>query len=84
MLEKTNRVYRPGKDIMPLLFAKIGQEYEITRMAGNDEQRRHLEEMGFVVGGKVMVVNLIGGNAIVNVKNVRVAISEQLAGKIYV
>ena len=69
---------------MPLTLATIGQEYVIRRVAGNDDVRRHLEEMGFVVDGKVTVVNIIEGNVIVNVKNVRVGISKQLAQKIYV
>lgn len=69
---------------MPLSFAEIGKEYVIKRVAGNDDTRRHLEEMGFVPDGKVTVVQVIEGNVIVNVKNVRVAISKQLAQKIYV
>lgn len=69
---------------MPLSLAEIGKEYTIKRVAGNDEVRRHLEEMGFVPDGKVTMVQVIEGNVIVNVKNVRVAISKQLAQKIYV
>lgn len=69
---------------MPLSLATIGQEYVIKRVAGNDDTRRHLEEMGFVPDGKVTVVSVIEGSVIVNVKNVRVAISEQLARKIFV
>jgi ferrous iron transport protein A len=70
--------------MMPLTFAETGREYVIRRVAGNDDVRRHLEELGFVTDGKVTVVNVIQGNVIVNVKNVRVAISRQLTQKIYV
>ena len=46
--------------------------------------KRHLEDLGFVAGGEVTVISAIGGNLIVNVKDSRVAISREMAGKILV
>mgnify|MGYP000794675529 FL=1 len=43
-----------------------------------------MENLGFVVGGAVTVINTIGGNVIVNVKDSRVAISKEMAQKIMV
>ncbi|MBQ2436449.1 MAG: ferrous iron transport protein A, partial [Clostridia bacterium] len=43
-----------------------------------------LEELGFVTGGLVQVINTINGNLIVNVKETRVAISKEMAQKIMV
>ena len=43
-----------------------------------------MENLGFVVGGTVTVVNTIGGNVIVNIKDSRVAISKEMAQKIMV
>ena len=40
--------------------------------------------LGFVVGGNVQVINRLGGNVIVNVKESRVAISEEMARKIMI
>ena len=40
--------------------------------------------MGFVAGGNVTVISTIGGNLIVNVKDSRVAISREMAGKILI
>ena len=51
---------------------------------GSPEVKKHLENLGFVVGGNVMIVNKLGGNVIVNVKEARVAISEEMAQKIMV
>ena len=51
---------------------------------GSAEVRSHLADLGFVVGGSVMVINTIAGNIIVNVKETRVAISREMAQKIYV
>ena len=46
--------------------------------------KKHLEYLGFVVGGNVTVITSLGGNVIVNVKEARVAISEEMARKIMV
>ncbi len=56
----------------------------ILKIGGNPEVRSHLENLGFVAGGSVTVVSTIGGNLIVNVKNSRIAISRELAGKIMI
>lgn len=70
--------------MMPLSLAQVGEENIIKRIGGSPEVKRHLENMGFVVGGEVTVVNTLGGNVIVNVKEARVAISKEMAVKIMV
>lgn len=70
--------------MMPLMLADIGEESMIMRIGGNPEVRAHLENLGFVPGGSVTVISTIGGNLIVNVKESRVAISREMAGKIMV
>ena len=70
--------------MMPLMFASVGEENIIRKVGGNAEMRKHLEDLGFVAGGTVTIVNTIGGNLIVNVKESRVAISREMAGKIMV
>ena len=69
---------------MPLSLAELGEENIIKRIGGSPEVKRHLENLGFVVGGEVTVVNTLGGNVIVNVKEARVAISKEMAVKIMV
>ena len=70
--------------MMPLLLAEVGSENVIRKIGGNPEVRTHLENLGFVVGGKVTIISTIGGNLIVNVKESRVAISREMAGQIRV
>ncbi|MDO4972719.1 MAG: FeoA family protein [Eubacteriales bacterium] len=70
--------------MMPLVLASVGEENIIRKVGGNAETKKHLEDMGFVVGGAVTIVNTIAGNLIVNVKESRVAISREMAGKIMV
>ena len=70
--------------MMPLNLADPGAENTIKKIGGKQEVRQHLSSMGFVVGGAVRVVAEIGGNVIVSVKDSRVAISKEMAAKIYV
>ena len=70
--------------MMPLTFANKGVPISISRIGGHDEARRFLESLGFVAGATVTIINEMGGNLIVNVKDSRVAISKAMANKILV
>ena len=70
--------------MMPLYMADTGEENIIRHIGGNPEMKKHLEDMGFVAGGVVTVLNTIGGNLIVKIKESRVAISKEMAQKIMV
>ena len=70
--------------MMPITFADVGEDNTVKRIGGKPEVRRHLENLGFVVGSSVTVINAIGDNVIVRVKDARVAISAEMAQKIYV
>ena len=70
--------------MMPLTFADNDAVNIIRRVGGSPEVKKHLENLGFVVGGNVSVITAMGGNVIVNVKEARVAISEEMARKIMV
>ncbi len=69
---------------MPLTLASPGEENIIKKVGGNPDVRAHLENLGFVPGSVVKVISTIGGNLIVNIKESRVAISREMAGKIMV
>ena len=70
--------------MMPLAVANTGEENTIKKIGGSPEVKKHLENLGFVVGGNVTVITTLGGNVIVNVKEARVAISEEMARKIMI
>lgn len=70
--------------MMPLTLADIGEENTIKKISGKPEVKKHLENLGFVVGGSVTVINTLGGNVIVNVKESRIAVSKEMAQKIMV
>ena len=70
--------------MMPLNLAAVGEENVIRRVLGNQSAKKHIEDLGFVPGGTVVVVSAMGGNLIVKVKDARVAVSEEMARRIMV
>ena len=70
--------------MMPLILTDPGEEAVIRKVGGSPEMNKHLEDLGFVAGSTVTVMNTIGGNLIVKIKESRVAISKEMAGKIMV
>ena len=70
--------------MMPLTLANSNEDYTIMRIGGNPEVKRHLENLGFISGEKISVINIVVGNLIVNVKETRVAISREMAQKIMI
>lgn len=70
--------------MMPLNLLNSGEQSTIKRIGGSPEVKKHLNNLGFVVGSDITVVNTLAGNVIVNVKEARIAISEEMARKIMV
>ncbi len=69
---------------MPLIYAEKENPQIIRKIGGSPEVKKHLENLGFNVGGEVSVINNLGENLIVKVKESRVAICDELARKIMV
>jgi len=70
--------------MMPLNLAPSNEELIIRKIGGSQEVRLHLENLGFNVGGSIMVVSELNGNIIVKVKESRIALDNELARKIMV
>lgn len=70
--------------MLPLTFARPGDEYKIVRIGGKDEVKRHLDNLGFVENEVIKVISETGGNLIIGVKDSRIAISKEMAGRIVV
>lgn len=69
---------------MPLTLAGIGERNVIGRVGGNEDTRRFLGNLGIITGAEITVISAIGGNVIVNVKDSRVALNEDMARHILV
>lgn len=70
--------------MMPLSLASIGDTNIIKKIGGSPEIKKHLETLGFVVGEKVTVISVIKENIIVNIKESRIAVSEETARNIMI
>ena len=70
--------------MMPLLMARRGETNKISAVHGKAEIKRFLANLGFVEGSAVTVISEIDGNLIVNVKDARIALSKQMAAKIFI
>ena len=70
--------------MMPLLMARRGETNKISAVRGKDEIKRFLANLGFVEGSAVTVISEIDGKLIVNVKDARIALSKQMAAKIFI
>ena len=68
--------------MLPLSMAGEGTTQTIVKITGKDEVRRHLAELGLVVGEEVMVVNSLAGNLILQVKESRIALDRALCTRI--
>ncbi len=69
---------------MPLGMASVGDTNIIRKITGRDDVRQHLAELGFVVGETVTVVNELGGNMILSIKDSRIALDKGMAMRIMV
>ncbi len=70
--------------MMPLAMAAVGDVSIIQKITGQDEVRRHLAELGFVVGAEVRLISELGGNLILSVKDSRVALDKTMAMRIMI
>ena len=70
--------------MMPLNLAEENRSQIIRKIGGSPDVKKHLEDLGFTVGGEVSIVSTLSGNLIVKVKESRVAVSSELARKIMV
>ena len=70
--------------MMPLIYAEKDSPQIIKKIGGSPEVKKHLEDLGFVVGRETSVISSLGENLIVKVKESRVAVSEELAKRIMV
>ncbi len=70
--------------MIPLVMANPGEELIIKKIGGNEAVKRHLENLGFNVGGTITIINSLAGNLIIKVKESRVALNEEMARRIMV
>lgn len=69
---------------MPLAMVMKGETRMITEFRGQEEMKRHLQDLGFIKGETVRVVGENASGMILMVKGVKLALNRALANKIIV
>lgn len=70
--------------MMPLLFADTGTEQTVQMIKGNDKTKLFIQKIGIAPGAKLKIVSAHGGDLIVYVKDVRIALTKDIASRIMV
>lgn len=70
--------------MLPLSIMSEGCSGKIIKVNGLKETKAFLENLGFINGSEVTLIQAIDGNIIVNVKDTRIAINKDMANKIFV
>ncbi|MBU3804391.1 MAG: ferrous iron transport protein A [Candidatus Cellulosilyticum pullistercoris] len=69
---------------MSLIICQEGEVYPIKKITGNDETKKFLNSLGFVVGEEVSIISKNGDNMIVNIKDSRIALGRSMASRIMI
>ncbi len=69
---------------MPLILAPIGREVKIVKIVADEKTKKHLVNLGILVGGTVTVLSASGGSTVCRVKEGRLALDKNVAAHIYV
>ena len=69
---------------MPLILAPENVELTIIKVLLDDELKKHLQDMGIAINGKITILSKGNGSVICIVKEGRVALDSNIATKIFV
>ncbi|MBO0480789.1 FeoA family protein [Candidatus Enterococcus courvalinii] len=67
-----------------LAQAKQNLVYQIVKIQTKESVKNHLQNLGIIPGTKIVVVNLSGENAILLLKNNRIAVNREVLAQIIV
>ena len=62
---------------------KSGDQFSIKYLDGTDEQKRHLQNLGFIPTSVINIVNTNEDNMIVQVFDSRIAINSEISNNVY-
>ena len=69
---------------MPLNLADINTDYIIQKICGNENERHHLETLGFLEGETVRILSILFGSYIVRIQESKIGINQDFAKMIIV
>lgn len=69
---------------MPIVLAPVDTPLMVKKIVANQEIKRHLEDLGIIVGTVIKLISNSGGNVICEIKDGRIALDTETARKIFV
>ena len=69
---------------MPLVIAPLNVTLRVIKILVDEKMKKHLENLGITIDSTLQVLDSIGGNLILLVKDGRLAIDKNVATKILV
>ncbi len=69
---------------MPLAMVSEGEEKTVKKVLAGEREKRHFESLGIAAGASLTVLACTGGNVIVRVRGVKIALNKGMAMKIIV
>lgn len=62
---------------------KEGEQFSIKYLEGTEEEKRHLQNLGFVPTTVISIISTINDNMIVQVFDSRIAINSEISDHVY-
>ncbi len=69
---------------MPLIIAPLNVVFTIVKILLDDKTKKHLESLGITIDSKITLLDNVGGNVVIMVKDGRLALDKNIATKILV
>lgn len=69
---------------MPLMLAPKNQAVKIVKVALDEQTKKHLQNLGVMVGAEITVFSVAGGSVICMVKSGKLALDRAVAAHIFV
>lgn len=71
-------------NIIPLALVSEGEQVMVSEVTGCPDVKKHLEDLGFTEGTPITLVASHNGDMIVKIKESKLAVTKEMAGKIKV
>lgn len=68
----------------PLTMGKIKGKFKINKIKGKQEIVKHLENLGFIKGAEIVILEISNKGAIVKIQNSKIALDDNICKNILI
>lgn len=69
---------------MPVVFLSVGETKAISYISGSAQLRQRMQDLGFLPGYPITLIGKLDGNLILQVRDSRIALGQEIARHIHV